>query len=374
MKQPLVEPACGATPAKKQRVLRCDACNVEFAWQEVMDDHMKGAKHKRTSEGMEMIKKLTDKGIEVPPCPENSQWRCDACEIYLSSPQVLLDHMLGKRHHEWVLKRKGENSTRPRGLTVVARSKPKNKQPIVEPAYGATPAKKQRVFGLRCDTCHTEVTCQEALDAHMKGAQHKRTLEGLETLKQLTDQGIEVPPCPENSQWRCEACEIHLGSPQVLLGHMLGKKHKHKTQKKENENPAGPRGLTVVAKEAVLPAAAAKGGKAKPTSPAKPGAASVSGTAVKTPKPKPEAFDCATCKVHLNSPQQRDQHIKSKKHKDRESGVGAARGGDIGHAFRHPQSREQDALRGGEIGQAFRSPQSGNQDAPAAELLTRWIM
>ncbi|XP_063243409.1 zinc finger protein 346-like isoform X2 [Bacillus rossius redtenbacheri] len=202
---------------------------------------------------------------------------------------------------------------------------------VMDNIMGKLPTKKQPVI-CKCEVCNLEFSGQVVMDTHLAGAKHAKKVKSQEILKQLQSSGQSFTRDEKTKILKCEVCDVVVNSSQQLQTHLTGNKHKQKAMKK-GSSVAKPSG------------AAAPKTEASTSSPENGGSApqSVKGDAAATPatgngevppgvQKLPEAtgskahkYFCDTCNVSLNSEIQLEQHLTSRKHKERMMNGGKSR-------------------------------------------------
>lgn len=199
---------------------------------------------------------------------------------------------------------------------------------MVNNLMGNVSNKKTRVT-LHCDLCKLEFSSQIPLDMHLKGAKHAKKLRSLEILDNLKQDGQVIQPQGVSNSLRCEICDVIGNSTQQLQMHLTGSKHKSKCrslgidpsciQKPSTSNVNVNVNVNVEEEkslkrpfgevEAEVETEHNKVAESSQVQTSKPPQASKMGR-----------FCCQTCEVTLNSEVQLQQHMDSKKHRDRLEG------------------------------------------------------
>lgn len=174
---------------------------------------------------------------------------------------------------------------------VLSKNDPVSKA-VVDNILGNVSTKKPKV-NIRCETCNLDFTSQVTYDTHIVGQKHQKKLKALEILKSLQEEGQVASDGDATSSLQCTVCNITLNSSSQLQMHLTGTKHLNKSKKllEQNDEP-----MTSVPQKR---------------------AASED---IEEPPAKVGKLSCPTCNVTLNSESQYQQHIDSRKHKDRVSG------------------------------------------------------
>ncbi|XP_068085878.1 zinc finger protein 385B [Anabrus simplex] len=150
---------------------------------------------------------------------------------------------------------------------------------VMDNIMGKLPTKKQAVTS-KCDVCNLEFSGQVVLETHLAGAKHAKKVKSQEILKQLQSSGQTFTRDEKTRILKCEICDVVVNSSQQLQTHLAG-------------------------------------GAADATTP---GGAEVPAGVQKLPEgsgSKSNKYFCDTCSVSLNSEIQLEQHLGSRKHKDR---------------------------------------------------------
>ncbi|KAK3915445.1 Zinc finger protein 385D [Frankliniella fusca] len=183
-------------------------------------------------------------------------------------------------------------------------------------------AKKQVVIQ-KCEICNIELVGQVVIDAHMKGSKHAKKLKAKELLNNLIDAGqVKVDNEKDTAGiFKCDVCDVVLNSSQQLEVHNAGAKHKAKIS--ESGSPQAQA-------QAQVQAHAQQNSSATWSDPSTNGSNESKGSTPKAEKSKstianPLDLVCTVCNITVNSPQQLEQHLNSKKHQDRESGRSSQR-------------------------------------------------
>ncbi|KAE8747838.1 hypothetical protein FOCC_FOCC005450 [Frankliniella occidentalis] len=176
---------------------------------------------------------------------------------------------------------------------------------------------KKTVVTQKCEICNIELVGQVVIDAHMKGSKHAKKLKAKELLNNMIDAGQVKVDGAQNDKngtgmFKCDTCNVALNSSQQLDVHYAGAKHKAKLN------------------ETATPQVQQNSSSTTWNNPSANGSNESKGVVPKAEKPKsmianPLDLVCNICNITVNSPQQLEQHLHSKKHLDRESGRSSQR-------------------------------------------------
>lgn len=167
----------------------CNVCNISLSSQTVYDSHIQGKNHKKKLN--QPNESITNTPVLKEGAVGSSNFRCDICDISVTSEEVLNTHLQGKNHRKKLSQSIG--------------------------FYGSTAVKKEVVGGsvnLRCDLCDITVTSQEILNTHMQGKNHKKKL----------SQGIGSNGNAVKS-FHCDVCNVNTTDQNNLDMHLQGTKH-----------------------------------------------------------------------------------------------------------------------------------------------------
>ncbi|KAL1464336.1 hypothetical protein WDU94_003992 [Cyamophila willieti] len=194
---------------------------------------------------------------------------------------------------------------------------------IIDNVTGNLPTKKEPI---RCDVCNIEVSGQCVLDSHIQGAKHKRKLvllaaqQGKQAATNISttaggvnppshinngtlSQSVNVVSSSDNKVFSCSVCNITVNSAEQLEIHKGGKQHKRKS----NPNYVNSNPKTDSTKKSTT------GGEADD----KPLPEGVT----KTEEGNIIIYTCTICNKWVNSRDQLNVHLKSRKHDFKLRGV-----------------------------------------------------
>lgn len=107
----VMENVMGRLPTKKPRItVRCEACNLEFSSQTVLNSHMSGSKHQRKVKSQDLLKSLEEKEKGFERDDVSGVIRCTVCDVTVNSPQLLATHIAGNKHKQRANKKSGGTS------------------------------------------------------------------------------------------------------------------------------------------------------------------------------------------------------------------------------------------------------------------------
>ncbi|XP_046990099.1 zinc finger protein 346-like isoform X1 [Schistocerca americana] len=188
---------------------------------------------------------------------------------------------------------------------------------VMDNIMGKLPTKKQA--GLKCEICGLEFSGMVVLETHLAGAKHAKKVKSQEILKQLQSSGQTFTRDEKTRILRCEVCDVVVNSSQQLQTHLAGNKHKQKVLKKGITNAGNSSTLSNTS----ISSAANNGGGVS----SEENKGAVRNVEFKIPpgvhklpdgtRSKVNKYYCDTCSVSLNSEIQLEQHLSSRKHKDR---------------------------------------------------------
>ncbi|XP_052066353.1 uncharacterized protein LOC127705998 [Mytilus californianus] len=246
----------------------CNICDLELTSKQHADQHLKGAKHHKAKNAMNVQVLVQD----VDPVARQSstssqeytfngkQGFCNLCNLELTSKVPADQHLRGAKH----AKMKNAQAVKPSVTTgISARSDMRG-----------TGGEEYTFNGSRgyCNVCKIELTSKLHADSHLKGKNHAKA-------KHRWLQGIT-----ENVPQFCEICQIACSGPESMHQHLVSKKHIEKAglaasnQSAYNEFPV----RTVDTSD------------------------------------NTKWFTCSFCNCKLNSQQQLETHKNSPKHKAQE--------------------------------------------------------
>ncbi|PNF14363.1 hypothetical protein B7P43_G05570 [Cryptotermes secundus] len=210
---------------------------------------------------------------------------------------------------------------------------------VMDNIMGKLPTKKQAVT-CKCDICGLEFSGQIVLETHLAGAKHAKKVKSQEILKQLQNSGQTFTRDEKTRILKCEVCDVVVNSSQQLQTHLAGSKHKQKALKKGALTNAAQKPAqtstttsnntttttttittaTTTGTSAISSKGSDAGTAAKEVTPGPAAAGEVPAGVQKLPDAagtKANKYFCDTCSVSLNSEIQLEQHLGSRKHKDK---------------------------------------------------------
>ncbi|XP_069705699.1 zinc finger protein 385D-like isoform X2 [Periplaneta americana] len=214
---------------------------------------------------------------------------------------------------------------------------------VMDNIMGKLPTKKQAVT-CKCDICGLEFSGQIVLETHLAGAKHAKKVKSQEILKQLQSSGQTFTRDEKTRILKCEVCDVVVNSSQQLQTHLAGNKHKQKALKKgalanavqkpaqtntttSNSTATTTTSTTASTSTSTVNSKGSDVGTAMSVTPGPATAATAAATAGEVPPgvqklpdaagAKTNKYFCDTCNVSLNSEIQLEQHLGSRKHKDK---------------------------------------------------------
>ncbi|XP_049856973.1 zinc finger protein 385D-like isoform X3 [Schistocerca gregaria] len=165
----------------------------------------------------------------------------------------------------------------------------------------------------------TDPVTKAVMDNIMGKLPTKKQVKSQEILKQLQSSGQTFTRDEKTRILRCEVCDVVVNSSQQLQTHLAGNKHKQKVLKKGITNAGNSSTLSNTS----ISSAANNGGGVS----SEENKGAVRNVEFKIPpgvhklpdgtRSKVNKYYCDTCSVSLNSEIQLEQHLSSRKHKDR---------------------------------------------------------
>ncbi|KAG0712301.1 Zinc finger protein 385D [Chionoecetes opilio] len=206
-------------PNKKPKVtVRCDACNLEFFSQAVLDSHLTGSKHQRKVKSLGLMKTLeeTETGFERDEV--SGVIRCIVCDVTVNSPQLLATHIAGNKHKQKAAKRSGDSGSTP---------------PAKRPCPGVT----------------GQVSVGQSAVRHSNGGPQNHQANNSSLAKGANAKAassLDIPDCVTKledtkggGKYLCNPCQAHCNSEQQLSQHLLSKKHIDKLSGKKPKGAGG---------------------------------------------------------------------------------------------------------------------------------------
>ena len=253
------------------------------------------------------ISKLEGHQDDVKP----NIFKCEVCEVELTSEVDLKNHIGGKKHQ----------------------SKLASVKMLPRVSSSTQPSSSQRRTDYECQLCQIPMTGEEALKAHNAGKKHQAKLASaiLEPpLQSWASNKASSSPSSAENNFDCELCQISMTGDEDLRAHNAGKKHQAKLAaancKASSSSQSSPFhcllcGLTLTGPVDLENHKAGKSHQAKLTS----GQASKEDPGRQCQKPSLPSSDlrCDLCDVKFTGDVDLRAHMDGKKHKAK---LGAARG------------------------------------------------
>jgi len=125
---------------------------------------------------------------------EQKKFHCDFCDVYCDTEAVFESHRNGNPHAKKV-RQIAEGSQQP----------------------------------ITCDICNVSCNSQAIMDTHLNGIKHKKAIgEALPGHQKKALPKVSGPVDPKDLF--CQACNLTLNGPQMMLSHISGKAHKKKLE------------------------------------------------------------------------------------------------------------------------------------------------
>ncbi|CAL4169972.1 unnamed protein product, partial [Meganyctiphanes norvegica] len=110
-------------------------------------------------------------------------------------------------------------------------------KPIV--AAAPTAAESEVVNdGYWCEICNYKLvgkTTLQIINSHTEGLKHKRKLANYEILQKLRQQEDCFTQDPVSGVLKCLVCCLETATPQQMMGHLAGAKHRNKARRHARE-------------------------------------------------------------------------------------------------------------------------------------------
>ncbi|KAK1402110.1 C2H2-type domain-containing protein [Heracleum sosnowskyi] len=166
---------------------------------------------------------LEVKNMTLPsPLEENAQreWTCAVCLVTTSSKATLNSHLLGRKHRARCEELKVGKQTTEKVVTVGGPNRVRY-----------------------CTICQVK-TSEETWNSHVQGKKHKSKCKELKAIVKEAKNNNFLRTATNNSgvnySFGCDICEVMVQSEATLRSHLLGKKHKLKSEElKARESNSG---------------------------------------------------------------------------------------------------------------------------------------
>lgn len=158
---------------------------------------------------------------------------------------------------------------------------------LIDNICGNLPTKNSPEY-IRCDVCKVDCNGSTAYKSHLSGSKHTKRLK-----EQEMSEYLKLPYIRHNEDsntYSCTLCCATLNALSQIGAHIAGQKHRNKTQ--SNEPLATSNAQINSDRDSSKPRVDAT----------------------------PNLLFCATCNIHVNSPQQLEQHTSSRKHINKVNG------------------------------------------------------
>ena len=152
---------------------------------------------------------LTSKKHGVTKC-DDGRLLCDVCQVHSLSPINMIDHLMGKKHRA------------------------KTNQPLIEPKKStlrySNSAPNKGFQEISEDVCFDGLSVPDdapflTFHCHICDKVSEKVLDHY---VHLISEEHGVTPC-EDGRLFCDVCQVHSPSPQHMIDHLVGKKHRRKT-------------------------------------------------------------------------------------------------------------------------------------------------
>ncbi|XP_075224265.1 zinc finger protein 385B-like isoform X2 [Lycorma delicatula] len=228
----VVDNIVGNLPSKKPQVkLSCEICNIQVLGQNIMEEHLAGAKHARKVKSLELMKEMqnmiSDKSSSSCLDLKNNTYTCRPCNVIVNSIQQLQVHCQGSKH-------KSKVSSSDNGS-------------ISNGDIQKGDAMSSRFY---CSTCNVRVNSDTQLEQHKMSKKHSGRAAGSSDMnnrsapyfksqrKVFVKEGwtgnMTTPfPAPgTEGSLRCNVCNVSANSALQLQQHNFSRKHKEKLGQK----------------------------------------------------------------------------------------------------------------------------------------------
>ncbi|XP_064473596.1 uncharacterized protein LOC135388157 isoform X2 [Ornithodoros turicata] len=280
----------------EMHTIHCHICGTISNSQNQLQIHKKGNKHRTRCQNLGIDPELTEVPANVPAKQAGGQpalsLTCNVCKVVASSIHQLNQHLAGKKHKEKMRLRNG-------GQDTMQKQPPGKKLETEFDAFQRAWNDKEKSWTHSTDGAAPGLALQSGPTNQQKAAQDGRPGN---KRGPTTNIAAEAPAAKRQApgtagaealggveMFHCMTCDIFLNSQFQMNEHMNGKVHAEKVKNPSKKVSAG------------SPQDAAAGGD-------------TGDTTAKPAKKQTQPLLCKECKLTLNSQQQYDQHINSKKH------------------------------------------------------------
>ena len=192
------------------REFKCTECGISVTCEASLQEHMKGKSHQAVVSNSKQVQDQSLVSGSEKSIPDNrtNMFKCEVCDVELTSEVDLTNHMGGRKHQA-----KLANWNHAEGTSL--------------PQIPATsPSLVQKEVTYECQLCEISMTGEENLKAHKAGKKHRAKL----AAANLTgaDGNSQTTRSNNPGAFHCTLCDLTLSGPVDLENHKAGKSHQAK--------------------------------------------------------------------------------------------------------------------------------------------------